>query len=388
MKDVVVLGGGFAGVEAAIALQKSGVCSVTLVSDREYLFVYPISIWIPTHGIDFNQVQVSLYDIQKKHGFNLIIDTVQKIESNNSTVYCSKQILTYDFVIIALGANKMKHSGIEHTYSICGKPEVSLELRNALDTLVKQNKGKIAIGFGGNPKDTSAVRGGPAFEFAFNVHQYLKSKRIRNNFEIHMFAPMAEPGARMGKKAMSMVNTMLSNVGILKHFGKKIIQFEPSNIVFEDNSKLNADLIMFIPASAGHEVLQQSDLPLNEAGFAIIDDTCKVKSTSNVYAIGDSAAIQGYDWIAKQGHLAELMGKHAAFNIIQTIKGTNKRKGYHSHLNILCVMDIGNGAAFIFRNHKRAFVIPMPIVGHWLKQLWGVYTKKTKLGTLPRIPGM
>ncbi len=203
-----------------------------------------------------------------------------------------------------------------------------------------------------------------------------------------MFAPMAEPGARMGKKAMSMVNTMLSNVGISKHFGKKIIQFEPSNIVFEDNSKLNADLIMFIPASAGHEVLQQSDLPLNEAGFAIIDDTCKVKSTSNVYAIGDSAAIQGYDWIAKQGHLAELMGKHAAFNIIQTIKGTNKRKGYHSHLNILCVMDIGNGAAFIFRNHKRAFVIPMPIVGHWLKQLWGVYTKKTKLGTLPRIPGM
>ncbi len=33
--------------------------------------------------------------------------------------------------------------------------------------LVDRGSGKIAVGFGGNPKDSSAVRGGPAFEVLF-----------------------------------------------------------------------------------------------------------------------------------------------------------------------------------------------------------------------------
>ena len=48
-KSVLVLGGGFAGVESAIFLRKNGM-DVTLVSDRDYFYIYPTSIWIPTGG--------------------------------------------------------------------------------------------------------------------------------------------------------------------------------------------------------------------------------------------------------------------------------------------------------------------------------------------------
>jgi sulfide:quinone oxidoreductase len=47
MKKVVILGGGIAGVECAIFLRKYNF-EVELISDRDYLYVYPISIWIPT----------------------------------------------------------------------------------------------------------------------------------------------------------------------------------------------------------------------------------------------------------------------------------------------------------------------------------------------------
>jgi sulfide:quinone oxidoreductase len=43
----LVLGGGFARLEAAIQLRKSGL-RVTLVSNRPYLCIYPTSIWVPT----------------------------------------------------------------------------------------------------------------------------------------------------------------------------------------------------------------------------------------------------------------------------------------------------------------------------------------------------
>jgi len=59
MKKFIVLGGGFAGVEAAIRLRKYGY-KVTLVSDRDYLFVYPISIWVPTKKLSFEDAQINL----------------------------------------------------------------------------------------------------------------------------------------------------------------------------------------------------------------------------------------------------------------------------------------------------------------------------------------
>ena len=82
------------------------------------------------------------------------------------------------------------------------------------------------------------------------------------------------------------------------------------------------------------------------------------------------------------------MGRNVAFNINEIEKGSLNRKGYQKHLSILCVMDSGDGAAFIFRNGKRAFIIPMPIVGHWMKKSWGTYSKLTKTGKFPRLPGM
>lgn len=381
MKKVLILGGGFAGIQTAIQLQKSGKVEVTLVSDRDFLYLYPISIWVPVRTMDFNDVKVPLANIQKKHGFNVIIDTVKEIQPENRKVVCENQTLDYDYLVLAFGAGKMPHKGIENTLSICGKPEVSLAIREKIDALVARGNGKIAIGFGGHPKDKSAVRGGPAFEMMFNIHNLLKKKKIRPNFELTFFAPMDEPGAKMGKGALPMLNSMFGKYNIARRFGKKIIGFEPGAVVFEDNTTLESDLTLYIPASAGHPVMQNGALPLNEAGFVQIDTHCQVHEHENVYAIGDISALEGPEWVAKQGHVAELMGRVAAHNILVAETGNGKKKHYHENPNIICVMDTGDGAAFVFRNLKRSFIIPMPILGHWMKQGWGTYAKVSKTGS-------
>jgi sulfide:quinone oxidoreductase len=232
------------------------------------------------------------------------------------------------------------------------------------------------------------VRGGPAFELMFNIHNLLRKKKIRENFELTFFAPMEEPGARMGKSSLVLLNKLFDKYQIRKHFGKKIVAFEKKSVVFEDQSQLEADLILFIPASAGHSVLNSSDLPLSDAGFIKIDVNCRVPGFPEVYAIGDIAALEGPEWIAKQGHIAELMGRNVAYNIIETEKGSGKSKSYGDSLSIICVMDTGDGAAFVFRNSEKSFIIPLPFVGHWMKKGWGVYSKWTKVGKFPRLPGL
>lgn len=382
MKQVLILGGGFAGVQTAIKLQKSGAFKVTLVSDRDFLYLYPISIWVPVRLKEYKDVKVPLSKIQKKFPFEVIVDAVKEIHANDHQVICESRVLNYDYLVVAIGADKMKHKGIENTLSICGKPEVSLAIRDRIDQLIAKGSGKIAVGFGGNPKDKSAVRGGPAFELMFNIHNLLKKKKIRKNFDLNFFAPMENPGAKMGENSTAMIGQLFSKYQIGKRFGKKIADFESDGVVFEDGSKLDADLTLFIPASAGHHVLQTSDLPLTEAGFIQIDTYCKVHGFSNVYAIGDISAMEGPEWIAKQGHVAELMGRTAAHNIIATENGHAEKKQYHESPNILCVMDTGDGAAFIFRNIKKSFIIPMPVFGHWMKRGWGTYSKVTKIGIL------
>ena len=388
-KKIVVLGGGFAGIEAAIKLQKYGY-HTTLVSNRDYLFIYPISIWIPVNKKSFDDVTILLEKLSNKHGFNLIIDEVKRISTNDNKVKLHSYTIDYDYLIVAMGMSKVQSKGIEFTHSICGNPTESIVIKNKLEELIKKGSGKIAIGFGGNPLDptATAVRGGPAFELLFNFSHYLKKRKVRDNFEITFFAPMKKPGSKMGKNAFKKLSEFFKKYGIIAKTGTKIKEFTQTCVEFIDGSKLESDLILFIPGGAGHLAISKSDLPVTEAGFIKINDNCKVEGLENVYAIGDISAIEGPSWAAKQGHVAEVMADVAASNIHYELSNNKSRKGYQNHLNIICVMDTGDGAAFVYRSANFSIMVPLPIIGHWMKKGWGYYYRNSKLGRLPRIPGM
>ena len=389
MKKVLVLGGGFAGLEAAIYLRKNDL-DVTLVSDRDYFYIYPTSIWIPTGEVTREDVSVPLDKLAMKHGFQLIIDAVTSFDAKEKkTRLKSGRVLDdFEYIIVALGQDKIQHKGMEHTLSICGNPEEATALYEKLDALILKDNGKIAMGFGGNAKDTSAVRGGPAFEVLFNVNTYLKKKGVRDNFELTFFAPMEKPGQKMGDKALVMMDKMFKMTNIKKQVGVKITQFVENGIEFEDGTKLESDLTMFISAGTGHSIVANSGLPLSEAGFVVTNEYNEIEGFENIYAIGDSASLMGPEWRAKQGHVAEVMAKNVAYNIFNAMQNIDSKMSYMEHLNILCVMDTGNGAAFVYRDNKGGKMIPMPIVGHWMKKAWGWYCRNSKLGKIPRIPGM
>jgi len=230
----------------------------------------------------------------------------------------------------------------------------------------------------------------------FNIINDLKKRKLRDNFEIIFYGPMPRPGARMGEKALKIMDMIFEKEKIRKIAGIKPKEFRENGILLENDEFIEGDLIMFIPAGTGPKLFKNSDLPLNEAGFVEINEYCEVKhnfdETSNekykIFAIGDCATLDGPDWRAKQGHIAEVMARAAAYNIEHIEKGSEKRIEYLSHVNILCLMDMGNAGALLYRDNKRAILMPLFIVGHLLKKVWGWYYKNSKLENIPRIPGM
>lgn len=387
-KRLLVLGGGFAGVQAAIEAAKTGVFDVTMISDRDYIHLFPISIWIPTRTIATEKTRVPLAKIAASHRFTVRVGNVERIDAAASAVIIDGEELGYDYAVLAIGAGKAKPKGHEHIVSICHGPDAALNLRDQIDALITKGGGNIAIGFGGNPKDPSAVRGGPAFEMLFNIDHMLRRKKIRDNFTLTFFAPMDKPGNRMGTKAVAMMPSRFAALGIESQTGVKITEFAEDGILFEDGTRIQSDVTMFIPAGVGNPIASASDLPMNEAGFVRIDEHCLVEGTDNLYAVGDVAAIEGPQWRAKQGHLAELMGRIAIKNLTNAATDKPERESYVPHVSIMCVMDTGNGANYVVRNSKRELAIPLPVVGNWLKRGWGWYARVTKAYRVPRLPGL
>ncbi len=386
-KTALILGGGFAGLEAAIRLAKGGL-DVTLVSDRPYLFVYPTSIWIATGERQFDDVCLDLADVAKRRGFNFVQGDVASIEAARRTARVDGRELSADFLVIAVGSQALKAPGIEHTLALGGAPENVTRLKAALDALLARGEGKIALGFGGNPKDGSSVRGGPVFELMFNIDHLLRKRGVRGRFELTFFAPMASPGERMGQKAVKAIQALFEKRGIGMRFGKKITRFEASSVLFEDGSVLASDLTVFVPAGEGHPVLAAAQLPKSDAGFVTTDETSAVPGLEGVYAIGDAAALLGPTWKAKQGHLAEVMAKVAANNILATVHGRPERRSYVPLVSIVCLMDMGDGAALVQRNERKERLVPLPVVGHWMKRGWGAYYALSKRGQVPSLSGM
>jgi sulfide:quinone oxidoreductase len=386
-KSVLVLGGGFAGLESAVQISKRGF-DVTLVSDRPYLFMYPTSIWIPTGEAPFEDACLDLADVARRRGLRFVQGKVEAVEGARRRAVVDGSEHTADHLVIAIGAGRLRPKGVEHTHTIGGDPRATVAFKEALDALLARGRGRIVMGFGGNPADGSAVRGGPAFEMIFNVDTLLRRRGLREPFELTFFAPMARPGERMGDKAVAAVGRMFARLGIGTRYGKKIAAFERGGVVFEDGSRLDSDLTLFVPAGDGHPVIKASDLPKNAAGFVRIDPHCAVPGMSGVWAVGDAAALEGPEWRAKQGHLAEVMARAAAFNLAAAEAGRPERTSYLDHMAILCVMDTGTGAAWVYRDEHRQRLVPLPIVGHWMKKGWGSYFKASKRGRVPRLPGL
>lgn len=386
-KRALVLGGGFAGLEAAIQLRRSGL-DVTLVSDRPALTIYPTSIWVATGERAPEDVSLELGDVARRHGFELVVGAVESLSGARRTAVVAGKELTADHVVVAFGGQKLRPKGVEHTVGLGGGPDAAIRTRDAIAALVARGEGRIAMGFGGNPKDPSAVRGGPMFELMFNVETMLRRRGVRERFELTFFAPMARPGERMGKNAFAALEGMFGRLGIRTRLGTPIASFEPGAVVFADASRLEADVVVFLAAGEGHPVARASDLPKNEAGFIQVDSGCAVPGFPGVWAVGDAAALQGPEWRAKQGHLAEVMARVAAANVAAAVAGRSERESYLPEVGITCLLDMGNGAVYVHRDARKEQMIPLPVVGHWMKQGWGAYYKASKRKQVPRLPGM
>lgn len=247
---ITVLGAGFAALSTIRELRQSDAnVEITLVAPRAELHYLPGIMWIPSGLRNREDLVVPLDNFLRRQRVRFVAGHVTGLTDGGRTVHTSAGDLRNDALVIATGGRFIKKlPGIEHAITPCEGIAAAERIR---DRVREMRGGTIAVGFGGNPKEPAAVRGGPMFEFLFGLDTQLRNEARRERFELVFFNPSIEPGKRLGAKAARHLLDEMARRGIRTHLGHKPQRFEVDKVVTE-GGEFHADLILFMPGMTGN----------------------------------------------------------------------------------------------------------------------------------------
>ena len=363
---IVVLGSGFAALTAVRALRKRDrQAHITLVAPRAELMYYPSLIWVPSgmrHGAD---LAIGVSGFLAKHNVAFHAGRVTSLQDGGRTVLTDTGNLTNDALLIASGGRFLKGlPGIEHALTICEGPPAAEAIR---ERLARMDGGTIALGFGTNPKEQGAMRGGPMFELLFGIDTLLRKQGRRERFKLVFFNAAKEPGRRLGAKAVAGLLREMQKRGIDTHLGHKLTGFE-SDKVKTEGGDIPADLILFMPGMTGPAWAADAGLPLSDGGFFQADAHCQVAGGDKVFVAGDSGSYPGPDWLPKQAHIADLQAKAASENLLRALEG--KPPVARFKVELICIVDTLDRGILVYRDEKRALILPPCRLMHWAKRFF------------------
>lgn len=339
---VIILGGGFGGLSAANEIRNSLSSSqvkITVIDKKNWFMVGFAKLWIMNGTRTFENSTGSLSSLSKKE-INFLNEEILKIDLENKQVKTTSNILTYDYLIIAMGA-------ILAPQKIPGLLENGMNLYDYRESekihekIMQLSSGIIAISIMGMPYKCPPA----PFEASLLIDAMLRKAGKRNSIQIHFYSPapitLPAAGPEISKKILELINSEK----IIFHPSCKVKSVENKKIIFQEGSA-DFDLLLAIPPHIAPEVIYESGLAKQD-NFIPINRDCKTKY-ENVYAIGDVTSLKVTDTMAvpKAGVFAEGEGLIVAKNIISKIQSKEKD-----------VLFDGKGGCFIESGHDTASLI-------------------------------
>src|SRR5262245_21229948 len=103
---IVILGGGFGGLQVAVGLDKQlgPDADVVLVSDQNFLLFTPLLPQVASSAINPRHIVQTIRDIRGERRFRFLRDTVRRIDTAARQVEMQSLTLPYDFLVVALGS--------------------------------------------------------------------------------------------------------------------------------------------------------------------------------------------------------------------------------------------------------------------------------------------
>lgn len=334
-KHIVIIGGGFAGINLAQELGGQKGIRVTLVDRNNYNFFPPLLYQVSTGMLDISSISIPFRTLFTGK-FNLFFRIGELIEvlPEKNQVILSTGTMDYDALVIAIGTkpNYFGMENIEKNALPMKTVNDAIKLRNYLimegekytyctDTTEKRKMRNIVIS-GAGPSGVEIA--GMIAEMRKRKLTEIYPELIRQRLNIFLVdgAPTVLPP--MSEKSQKYTLKTLRKMGIIVKLNKMVADYKDDKVTFKDGESIETKTLIWTAGVTGSKIKGLNDNFYEKGNRLLVDAYNKVKGSENIYAIGD-ACIQKTDPNYPEGHpqlgsVAQQQGKVLAENFISKIK--------------------------------------------------------------------
>ena len=338
--NILVLGGGFGGLEAAFYLRwrLRERADLTLISDRHRFLFKPNTIYIPFR-LDPEKLTISLDHPTRRKGITFVQAQAREIDPVAKRVRTEERDFSYDYLVVATGATMRPQEVpglVEHAETIW-TPQAMLSLRAAFARLLADARSgaRRRVLFLVPPNNKCA---GPLYEMVFMLDTWLHRNQGRSAVDITWSTYEASFIQAFGPRLHDVVVGEFARRGITGHPNYAVDRIERGEVRYQNGKTLPYDLLVSFPPYIAATAFP--GLPQDERGFLQTDPTTRqVLKHREIYAVGDAG-----DFPVKQAFLAFLQADTAAERIAAEVLGGRARAVFDPVS--MCVMEQFDTATF------------------------------------------
>lgn len=356
-KKVIFIGGGFAGLYAAMGLNKSlgyhPNLEITLLDRRNYFLfppllpsaaagtietrqvTYPFRRIFETTNIIFRKVDVFNVDPVRSRVTGLV---EMQIDATNGESINRDACFDYDYLVIAPGSTTQ-------TFNTPGAEEHAYFMRELNDAVVLRNKVIDCFETAAvlnSPEDQKehlsfvVVGAGPTgIETATEIYDLIQQVLLRRYPEIDKSVPnvtIVQSGSQIlpgwDSTIVSIAEKQLRSMNVNLILEDRVLSVDSLGVSLKKGGKIISRTVIWCAGVKPSPLLVKCGLPLDPSGRITVDQDLRVPGFENIFAMGDAA-----HFVSKKtgkplpplGQVAFQQGSRTANNLVSLLDGRSTK---------------------------------------------------------------
>jgi len=311
-KHIVIVGGGFAGINLIKTLKNDKRFRITLVDKNNYHFFPPLIYQVATSFIQASNISYPFRRLFSNYkNVNFHMGSLLRVNPESKTIETDTGSLNYDYLVVALGTES-NFFGMENVQ------RCSLPMKNIEEALYLRNHMLLNLEEAARNKDVSQAEklqniviagGGPTgVELAgmlAEMGNYIAKKEypeIKLSFSnLYLIDAMPTLLGPMSETAQKTAYETLKNLGVKIILNVSVKDYVDSKVILSDGSSIETETLIWTSGVIGREVPGLPEESIGKGRRILTDAYNKAEGTKNIYAVGD-ICLQVTDKNFPKGH--------------------------------------------------------------------------------------
>lgn len=356
MKHIVIVGGGFAGLQAAKVLgKKTKETKITLIDKNNHHLFQPLLYQVATAGLSQSDIAVPIRSILSDYkNISVLQGTATGVDFEANLLKTDFKDIEYDYLILACGVNHsyFGHSEWEEFAPGLKTLEQAMEIRRRILSAFekaeratdnsKRKKHQTFVVVGGGP--TGVELAGAIGEMT----RYALAKDFRSIDPKLTRIILIEAGDRILSSFQpgqsSRATRDLEKLGVQVWTSSPVSLIDDSGIMVE-NERIEASTVLWAAGVSATDLNSNLGVELNKQGQILVEEDLSIKGHKNVFVAGDQSFLPGEDGqgLPCLSPVAIQQGTNIAKNIVRDAENIPRKP--FSYLNKGAMATIGRSKA-------------------------------------------